>query len=259
MGKNQLRGLVGLLWIFSPADAGPKPNSAAGGDPFIGAIETAKRSVASLDCLSVSGSESRIVERVGSAFLITGTGDFLTAAHVIAGMQTPDGSCPTTALTLPAGDWHPEARTEDMRWFPFQASRCRMDPSIDIALCTLSEDLSARKRDLHLKAAPVLFELDIPPDGTQVAFTGFPLRARDPMTFRAHVAAFRTPWPDEPIPELVLDRPTLSGFSGSPVYLANGKVVAIILKDGKDEAAGVTIVRPVSVFREMLREKLQKE
>jgi hypothetical protein len=79
------------------------------------------------------------------------------------------------------------------------------------------------------------------------------------MTFRAHVAAFRTPWPDEAIPELVLDRPTLSGFSGSPVYLANGKVVAIILKDGKDEAAGVTIVRPVSVFREMLREKLQKE
>ena len=79
------------------------------------------------------------------------------------------------------------------------------------------------------------------------------------MTFRAHVAAFRTPWPDEPIPELVLDRPSLSGFSGSPVYLANGKVVAIILKDGKDEAAGVTIVRQVSVFREMLREDSKKE
>ena len=134
MGKTQLRGPVGLLWIFSLADAGPKPNSAAGGDPFIGAIETVKRSVASLDCLSVSGSESRILERVGSAFLLSATGDFLTAAHVIAAMQNPEGSCPTPALTFPAGDWHPGARTEDMRWFPFQASRCRMDPSLDIAL-----------------------------------------------------------------------------------------------------------------------------
>jgi hypothetical protein len=166
-------------------------------------------------------------------------------------MQNPKGSCPTPALTFPAGDSHPEARTEDMRWFPFQASRCHMDPSLDIALCILSEDLSARKRGLHLKAMPVLFEWDIPPDGTQVAFTGFPLRARDPMTFRAHVAAFRTPWPDEPIPELVLDRPTLSGFSGSPVYLSNGKVVAIIPERRS--------VRPVSVFREMLREALRKE
>ena len=256
--KAQLGGILALLWILAPAGARPKGNLPAGGDPFLAAIETAKRSVASLDCLSVSGSESKILERVGSAFLLSGSGDFLTAAHVIARMQNPEGSCPTPALTLPAGDWHPEARTEDMRWFPFQASRCRMEPSLDIAVCTLSEDLSARKRDLHLKAAPVVFEWDIPADGTEVAFTGFPLRARDPMTFRAHVAAFRTPWPDEPIPELVLDRPTLAGFSGSPVYLANGKVVAIILKEGKDEAAGVTIVRPVAVLREMLGERPRK-
>jgi hypothetical protein len=66
MRKTHLGGLVALLWIFSPADADPKPNSAAGGDPFIAAIETAKRSVASLDCLSVSGSGSRILERVGT-------------------------------------------------------------------------------------------------------------------------------------------------------------------------------------------------
>ena len=98
-------------------------SSSDGGDPFIAAIETAKRSVAALDCVSVSGSQSRILEPVGSAILLSGAGDFLTAAHVIAGMQNPKGSCPTPALTLPAGDWRPEARTEDMRWFPFQASR----------------------------------------------------------------------------------------------------------------------------------------
>jgi hypothetical protein len=98
-----------------------KASSSDGGDPFIAAIETAKRSVASLDCPSVNGSQSRIPERVGGPFLLSG-GDFLAAAHVIAGMQNPEGSCPTPALTLPAGDWRPEARTEDMNWLPFQAS-----------------------------------------------------------------------------------------------------------------------------------------
>jgi hypothetical protein len=134
-----------------------------------------------------------------------------------------------------------------------------MDRSLDNALCPPGEDLSVRKHDLHLKATPVQFDWAIPPDGTHVAFTGFPLRARDPMTFRADVAAFRVPWPDESMPELVLDHGALPGFSGSPVYLANGKVVGILVKDGKDEAAGAGSMLPVSAFREILRERLQKE
>src|SRR5215469_14374681 len=108
-----------------------------------------------------------------------------------------------------------------------------------------SGDLLARIRKLHLKA--VQFEWNIPPDGTQVAFTGFPLEARDPMTFRAHVAAYRTPWPNEPTPELILDHGSLPGFSGSPVVLADGKVVAILVRDGKPEATGTAIARPVEV------------
>lgn len=254
-----MAGLLGLVWILSPTGDAQRPRSAAGGDAFIMAIETTRRSVASLDCLAVNSSGSRILERVGSAFLISGAGDFLTAAHVISEMQRPERSCPTTAILLPAGDWHPEARNEPMRWFPFNASACRMDPSLDIAMCRPTEDLSTRKRDWHLKAAPLQFEWKIPPDGTQVAFTGFPLRARDPMTFRADVAAFRMPWPDDATPELVLDRATLPGFSGSPVYLADGRVVGIVVKEGKDEATGVTIARPASAFREMLEEKQQKQ
>jgi V8-like Glu-specific endopeptidase len=255
---TRLAGLLGLLWIFRPAGVAQKALSAEMVDPFIKTIETMKHSVVSLDCLAVNGAETKILERVGGAFLIS-AGDFLTAAHVVKAMQKSERPCPTAAITLPVGGWRPEASTEGMRWFPFKISDCRIDSTLDIAMCPVSPDLLARKRELHLEVTPVDFDWNNPPDGTQVAFTGFPLRARDPMTFRAHVAAFRTPWPDEPIPELVLDRPTLSGFSGSPVYLSNGKVVAIILKDGKDEAAGVTIVRPVSVFREMLRKKLQKE
>ena len=254
-----MAGLLGLFWVLSPTGNAQRPRSAPGGDPFITAIETTRRSVASLDCLAINSTESRILERIGSAFLVSGAGDFLTAAHVILEMYNPERSCPTPANILPAGDWHPEARSEPMRWFPFKASDCRIDPSLDVAMCRLTEDLSTRKLDLHLKAAPLQFEWKIPPDGTQVAFTGFPLRARDPMTFRADVAAFRMPWPDDSTPEMVLDRATLPGFSGSPVYLADGKVVAIVVKEGKDEATGVTIARPASAFRVMLEEKQQKE
>lgn len=257
--KSRTAGLVASLWILCPAGGAQKTTQAAGEDHLIEAIETVKRSVAGLDCLALSGSTSRILERVGSAFLVSAAGDFLTAAHVITEMQKPERPCPTLALTVPDGEWRPESRKEPLRWFPFEASGCRLDFSLDIAFCRLGEDFSTRKHDLHLKVVPVEFDWAIPADGTSVAFTGFPLRARDPMTFRGHVAAFRTPWPDEPIPELVLDHASLPGFSGSPVYRASGKVVGILVKDGNEEATGVTMVRPVLSFREILRERRPKE
>lgn len=143
-----------------------------------------------------------------------------------------------------------------MRRFPFKTSDCRVDSALDIALCSMSDDLLDRRRKLHLKVAPVKFDWRIPPDGTPVAFTGFPIQAHDPMTFRGDVAAYRTPWPDPP--ELVLDCATLPGFSGSPIYVADGNVVGILVKDGKEEATGITIARPVSAFREMLARRLTK-
>lgn len=248
--KAKVTGLLVLPWIFCLAGFGQQASSPAVVDPFIAAIETMRHSVASLDCLAVSGAETKILERVGSAFLVSAAGGFMTAAHVITDMKKRGRLCPTPAIIVPGTDWHPAARTEDLRWFPFQTADCRADRGLDIAVCSMTDDLSDRKRELHLKVAPVQFEWNIPPDGTQVAFTGFPLRARDPMTFRGGVAAFRTPWPDQP--ELVLDRPTLPGFSGSPIYVADGSVVAILVKDGKEEASGITIARPASLFREML-------
>lgn len=247
---TKITGLLVLPWIFCASGLGQKASSPVGVDPFIAAIEMMRHSVASLDCLAMSGAEAKILERVGSAFLVSAAGAFLTAAHVISDMTKGERPCPTPAITVPANEWHPEARTEEMRWFPFKTADCRLDRALDIAVCRVSEDLSDRGRELHLKVAPVRFAWNIPPDGTPVAFTGFPLRARDPITFRGDVAAYRTPWPDRP--ELVLDRPALPGFSGSPIYLSDGSVVAILVKDGREEASGITIARPVSLFREML-------
>jgi hypothetical protein len=57
------------------------------------------------------------------------------------------------------------------------------------------------------------------------------------VTFQAHVAAYS--WPDH-TPDLVLDHAGLPGFSGSPVFLANGNVVAIQVKDGRPDAPGTS-------------------
>jgi hypothetical protein len=44
--------------------------------------------------------------------------------------------------------------------------------------------------------------------------------------------AIRTEFPNA---RLILDQASLPGFSGSPVFLADGKVVAILMRDGKPE------------------------
>ena len=205
-----------------------------------------------------SGSDAKILKRMGSAFLFSEEADFLTAAHVVAAMQKRDDPCPTSAITLAVNDWHPDTPNEQMLWFPFRIADCKVDSAADVAKCRPSGDLPARIRKLHA-AVPVQFDWNIQPDGAQLAFTGFPLEARDPMTFRAHVGAYRTPWPSQTTPELVLDHASLPGFSGAPVFLADGTVIAILLRDGTPEAPGISIARPVSVFREMIGERAQKK
>ena len=254
---SKAAGLVACVWILAPGGAAQKnPPATTASDPFIAAIATIKHSVGSMDCLAVSGKEAKLLKRRGSAFLISQEADFLTAAHVVTAMQKGDDPCPTPAITLAVGDWRPELRAEAMLWLPFRIADCKVDSTVDVAECRPSGDLPARMRKLHT-AVPVQLEWSIQPDGTELAFTGFPLEARDPMTFRAHVAAYS--WPDHTTPDLVLDHGALLGFSGSPVFLANGKVIAILVMDGKPGAPETSIARPVSVFREMIEERAQKE
>ena len=103
--------LVGLLWIFCPIGVAQKAPPALRLDPFIHAIERMKHSLASMDCLIVNGDQAKIVERPGSAIVISEAGDFLTAAHVIQEMQKDEHLCPTLAIIFPDSDWRPEDPT----------------------------------------------------------------------------------------------------------------------------------------------------
>ena len=122
-------GLVGWLCVLCPAVTAQKAQLASGVDPLVSAIEKIKQSVVSIDCLSVSPAEAKILKRIGSAFVISESSDFLTAAHVLAAMQKDEGFCPTSAITLPVGGWRPEAPAEEMLWFPFKNPDCQIDIS----------------------------------------------------------------------------------------------------------------------------------
>lgn len=245
---------VGCVYIFVSTSTAQNVPAAGKSDPIIAAIAIVKHSVGSMDCLAVSGTDAKILKRIGTAFLISQEADFLTAAHVVIAMQRRDDPCPTPAITLAVRDWRPDAPVEQMLWFPFRTADCRVDRTTDVAKCRPSGNLPSRIRDSR-RALPLEFAYDIQPDGGQVGFTGFPLEERDPMTFRAHVAAYKTPSANRQTPELILDHVSLPGFSGSPVFLADGKVIAILLRDGTPEAPGISIARPVSAFREMIGDK----
>lgn len=248
---------VSLATLLCPATLaqGSRPSAALiPTDPFIAAVEVIKRSLTSVDCMAIQGGEGTILQRMGSAFFISETGDFVTAAHVILNTEQRTPFCPKSVITIPVGDWRPETRIEPAKWFSFNTASCRMDRDSDLAVCRLTQDPAGSK--VQSRIAAVRFEWNIPPDGASVAFTGFPMKARDPMTFRTAVAAYRIPWENEnPIPELALDRAALPGHSGSPVYLSDGRVIGIVIGIGKGEATGLTIARPASLLRGLVAEK----
>jgi hypothetical protein len=75
-----------------------------------------KHSMGSIDCLTVSGAEAKILKRLGSGFLISEGADFVTAAHVVRETEKGDDPCPAPAITMAVGNWRPEAPAEDMLW-----------------------------------------------------------------------------------------------------------------------------------------------
>ena len=213
-----------------------------------------KHSVAALAC--VDASASKALTRPGSAFFISNRGRFLTAAHVLLDMRRDEDACPVSAVVLPADDWDPRAREEIQVWFPFRIPDCQIDTDLYVAACSPADDLSVPKPWFRFRISPVRLEFGIPADGTRVAFTAFPLGTRDPMTFMAEVAAYRTQWQNErSLPELVLDRGTWPGSSGSPVYLPDGSVVGILIKFGNEDGTGLTYIRPIASVERIIAEQ----
>jgi S1-C subfamily serine protease len=132
----------------------------------------------------------------------------------------------------------------------FVASDCRIDGTADIARCKTIEDPSKAGK---IVTKPTALEIasDVRPDGTPVAFSGFPVNGLIPYTARANIAGYQVVEMDpnrDQLRMLVLDKPAWPGSSGGPVYGVNGCVVGMLLQTG----IGLAFARPGARLNEFV-------
>ena len=187
--------------------------------------------------------EFRVLQMVGSGFLINPRGDFLTAGHVTDDLNkyASANHCFGAIFLAVANEASRDLVTT--RWF--RISSCQTNHQLDLAACSLTQnphkDASLRNRiaTLHFDG---LFQYA---DGTSVAFTGFPLEMGRPLTSKGSIAA-RYPQ------QLVVDKSAWPGASGSPVYTANGKVIGLVTQAGLGVGSGLAYAVPSDTIIEFL-------
>ncbi len=218
-------------------------------DPFLKTIASMKRAVAPIACVeTVEGGARRPGRIAGTAFFLTPDGEFLTAAHVVSdvireSLTAGPLGCASPVVYLPATEWPMGSGDFTARWYGFDGNKCFLDTTLDLALCATRSSPSA---DLGRTIDTVTFDATVYPDGTAVAFTGFPLNAIQPMTARGHVAMYAAR------DELIVDQSAWPGVSGCPVYVADGRVIGMLIQRGIGEGTGRAIVRTAMAIQDFL-------
>jgi Trypsin-like peptidase domain len=221
---------------------GPDP------DPFVKTIDTLKRAVAPIACVQTEAGTRRPGRIAGTAFFLTPEGEFMTAAHVMSdvirgGLTGGPSGCASPVVYLPATEWPMGSGDFTARWYGFDSNRCVLDATLDLALCSTRQSPSA---DLGRTIGTVTFDATPHADGTPIAFTGFPLNAILPMTARGHVAMYVAR------DELIVDQSAWPGVSGCPVYVADGRVIGMLIQRGVGEGTGRAIVRATVAIQEFV-------
>src|SRR5262245_38435001 len=75
-------------------------------EQFVDAIALMKRSVGMVACFTPNADGTAALKiPLGTAFFLSATGDFVTAAHVIIDIPVDD-QCPFKGVYLPLGGWN---------------------------------------------------------------------------------------------------------------------------------------------------------
>ncbi len=250
-----LSGCAHVPPVLPPAAPTP-PN-------FINSIAQIKRSVVPVVCVrpQQGNADLTLVSVEGSAFFLLRDGTFVTAGHVVRDLTNPTRqiTCPTSAIFIPEGGWQPRAVNFRVQYFFFSQANCTRDEGLDIAICRAPRDI---RQTMGNDPQPVALDTTLQEDGTPAAFTGFPqtpLSFRVPVTSRGFIAAYAETVDESGPRQLFFDKTTWPGASGSPIYLENGKVVAILLARGTGDGAGVTIGRPALFIERLLAQGQQAQ
>ncbi len=218
-----------------------------------------KRSVAPVTCLTIGADGSAHLDFIeGSAFFISKEGSFVTARHVIAELAPSPSRrpCNTPALYVPmSGKWSDDGRFVNIKWFAFHPNECTLsDPAVDLARCKTQDDIS-RDKDVTVPPTPVTIDAQLPAEGTEVAFMGFPLQIILPRTARGFIAGYGSR-DNKETTDMVLDRNAWPGASGSAVFISNGHVMGVLLARGTNDAIGLAFGRTGNQLDQFLKNSL---
>lgn len=220
-------------------------------DSFILTIEQVKRSVVPVLCGKFDGSGQFGAQQIeGTGFFVDDQGHFLTAGHVIRDLKViaPQQPLPCVpAIDIPIDGWNREAAKFQSRWFKFTEADCVINDTLDLAVCKPILPIPFQIYPLFLKDTK-------PSDGFPVAFTGFPLGNPEPLSSRCNIATYRAASDAEGSRELVLDKGSWPGASGSPIYDEDGNVLAIMLQRGISDGVGISVGRPSHFIIKFLRD-----
>jgi S1-C subfamily serine protease len=244
-----MRRIVTILAFSLTLAAGTKAE-----DVSIKTIETIQKSVVPVLCMGATEKGAAEIRKVmGTGFLINREGGFLTAAHVVLGLQSECPAGSFWAIYVPTNLWKEHAKETATHWFRFDT--CRYNGITDIAACKPIDNPFA---DLvvNKNIQPVRFgTFANHPDGSPVAFTGFPLESVIPITSKGFIATYfpREDW-------FGIDKSGWPGASGSPVYDQKGLVIGLLIRRTASDAGGLGFARPIDPILEFLaKEKMAIE
>lgn len=237
-----------LLFCSLPVVSAPVAALGQGEPVSLNTIERTRYAAIAIVCTeSAPDLPLKVREIVGSGFFINNEGYFVTAAHVLDAIdkRVEIGQPCTAAIYATVDGWTSINPTQNLKVFAF--TTCIRNSQADIAVCRpiknpfLYPEVSKGVGFMALAAGPPRA------DGTPVAFTGFPLGNVRPVTSKGNIASY---WPFEQL--VLIDKASWPGASGSPLYIADGSVIGIVIETGKGEGSGLAYALSVAVITEFL-------
>lgn len=222
-------------------------------DISVKTIDQIKGSIVPVACAYIDEHNVfQVVGIAGSGFLVDAFGRFVTAAHVLDGLmsiaQTRHKCFPV--FYIPDEKWTKFRKNFGVQYFSFTG--CLRDDSLDLAVCQPRENPFTSGRVHKENIAPIAFDSTEWPDGTPVAFTGFPLEYAFPVTSKGVVAGKRAVPTSETYFDVIIDKSAWPGASGSLVYISSGRAVGLVLAAGVNSGSGLAYARSAAAIVDFL-------